>query len=150
MDRHGDLGEAWEAAPRYAFVWENLLAHLPPHKQAAERRWIKLKQWGRAFGLWEWDPAMRNVMSDAAWRRHLMIDVVVTHPPAFASLVRQYLDDGLYEYHRFVCVTSLEEFEHRLPHMPEVSMVLHGEVGRPFLFGSKGQLTRTTGDALRG
>lgn len=150
MDRHGELGQPWEVAPRYVFVWEGLLARLPEGKEAAERRWLKLKRWERAFRLWEWDPIMRNVISDSFYRRHIVVDVLITHELPFRDLVMQYMEQSFYEITRVLHRPSLAEFEKQLPHMPEVDLVLHGEADRPFLFGSKGRLVRSSGDALLG
>jgi hypothetical protein len=147
MDRYGDLGDSWESAPRFLFVWENLLAHLPPSKIGAERRWIKLKRWQKAFALWEWDIQMRNAVIDASWRRHIVSDVLITHPKPFAELVVAQLEDHAWPITR-VINRSLEDLEHSLPHMPEITVVFHGEANRPFLFGARGHLAQTTGDIL--
>ena len=139
MDRYGDLGHPSESSIRVAVVWENLLAFLPPERQAAEARALRWSRWKRAFRMWDENQIMRHAVHDMAWRRGVCVDVVITHPEGFAQLVSQHLEDTNYDCGR-VYNASLAEFERMLPHLPEIVTVFHGEQGRPFLFGSKGVL----------
>jgi len=138
----GDISNVSE--PRQVFVWENLLATLSTHRVAAEARALKRKRWKSAFSQWDESDTMRHALHHLSWSKGQNVDILVTHEPSFAEVVREHLDSSGYSYGRFYNHT-LAGFDAELAFLPEVRVVWHGESNRPFLFGSRGALLTNTG-----
>lgn len=135
----GDISNGY--TPRYLFVWEKVLAHLPPKNAKKAERAAKYHHWSTLLDLWVDDSLMLLKLNDLAYRMNVPIDILTHHPQGFVAPLRAHLEEQGYPFGHLLCHPgALIGFEYVLARRLDVACVFHGETAQPFLFGSKGRL----------
>lgn len=140
---HGDISN--EVQGRFLFVWDNLVAYIPNKALVAkEKASVRTHLWNSAVNCWEVNDMIERHLLDLAWRHHMPVDIVTHRPRGFAEALRDRLDkDDLPFGH--VYSYSADQLAQRLPRMPFILRVFHGDANHSFKYGSAGRIVRHNG-----
>lgn len=136
--KEGDIDN--RSAPRVVFVWEGLLAQLPPESRRIEHSLCRRRKFSKALDLWEQNEHMRHALVDITWRSDVAVDLLCIHPEGgFSRELKRRLDLDEYPYGHLYSM-SLMRFDQELAYLPNVIAVYHAIPDRPFLYGRRGRL----------
>lgn len=137
-DISGDL------PPRWLFVWEGVVASLPPGQVARFKLAHRLGRYRRAVQCWETEPHVAKVLNDLFWRRDYRFDVVTFLGPEYEEHIQRRLDRDQLPFSN-VWAMDEESLTRRLVYMPDVQYVVHGDPARHLTYGHRGLLVTDPG-----
>lgn len=141
MER-GDI--SGRLAPRWMFVWEGVVANVPPAKQAPYKLAVRLHRWRKAVDCWETEPHVAKVLNDLFWRRDLRFDVVTFLGDQYVEHIQRRLDGESLPFSN-VWAVSEDTLAKRLVYMPDVQYVVHADPARHLSYGPRGLLVTDPG-----
>lgn len=138
----GDI--SGQLPPRWLFVWEGVVATLPPDREAPFKLAVRLRQWKRAVAQYETHPHVAKVLNDLFWRRDYRFDVVTFLGPQYEQPIQDRLDR---ESLPFSNVWAVDErtLTQRLTFMLDVQYVVHADPARHLTYGPRGLLVTDPG-----
>lgn len=134
--KYGTLSNEFQG--RLLVVWDHLLATLPD--DAAMRRFVVFDRVGRrerALRQWETIPISIIALTDIAWRRSIPVDLVTYLGEEYVSKLRKRVEREAIPVTNIFSHTE-DTLDAYARHTPFVLGVIHPNIYRPFLFGSKG------------
>lgn len=141
----GDLSD--RLPPRWLFVFEGVLANVPPARMREYRLAIKFKRWKRAANRFEVEPHVAKVLWDLYWRRDYRFDVVTFLGEDMGEAIESMLDRYNVPLGN-VMATEPDTLAKRLAFMPDVQYVVHADPSHHLSYGNRGLLV-TDPDKLR-
>lgn len=141
----GDLSD--RLPPRWLFVFEGVIARVPPVKQARFNLYMRTHRWKRAAGLFEMEKHVTKVLWDLYWRRDYRFDVVTHMGDEMAEEIEKMLDRYNVPLGN-VYYNEPEALAKNLTFMPDVQYVVHGDPAHHLSYGNRGLLV-TDPDRLR-
>lgn len=134
----GDLDNGMP--PRILFVFNGLLGTIPENR---ERRVDLLRRAGRFKAVaesYEINLMVRAKMHDLTWRRNWRCDVVLFDHEKVAAAMERRFDRLNLAVANVYASDGPRDLHDRLPYMPEVLYVVHGNEEWQYAFGHKGLL----------
>lgn len=138
----GDI--SGQLPPRWLFVFEGVVASLPPANVARFKLYSAAHRWKRAVAQYETEPHVAKVLNDLFWRRDYRFDVVTFLGEDYVDPIQQKLDR---ESLPFSNVWAVDErtLSHRLAYMLDVQYVIHADPARHLTYGPRGLLVTDPG-----
>lgn len=133
--RNGDLSNGY--APRFVFVWENLVAQC--ENTSVEAVAVRLHRWKYAVGLWTVNTHIRKCLWDIAFRQDYRLDLLTFRPEGFAEALRGKLDYEGLPFSNVLCSTPAI-FARKLAFLPDVRAVFDADTSHRFFYGGRGRI----------
>ncbi len=126
-------------SPRWLFVFENVIARVPPAKGRSCRLNVRLHRWQAAVDCFVVEPHVQKTINDLYWRRDYRFDVVTFLGDQFVEPIKTLLDQHSLPVSNVWGLTE-ETLLKRLAYMPDVMHVVHGDPARQLAYGNRGLL----------
>jgi hypothetical protein len=130
--------------PRWLFVYENVLAAVPPQRAREYAVYCRLHRVRRAVACYETHPHVSKVIWDLYWRRDFRFDVVTFLGEDYADRIASRLEK---ENLPFSNCWAVDEgtLARKLAYMPDVLYVVHGDPTHHLAYGNRGLLVTDPG-----
>lgn len=138
----GDLSNRLPA--RWLFVYEGVIANVPPERIGEYRRAVATRRWKRAAACWQTEPHVQKVIWDLVWRRDFRFDVVTFMGEHMAEAVELQMQHEALPFSN-CWPTSESDLATRLAYMPDVQFVVHADPSRRLAYGNRGLLVTEPG-----
>ena len=132
----GDLSN--EMPPRIIVIFNDLIGRIPESRTRRVALLRAGRRWRAVAESYEIDLMVRAQLHDITWRHGMRVDCVLFDHPAVAEAMERRFSRMNLAVANVYALDDPSELRDRLPYMPEVLWVVHGNTEWTYAFGSKG------------
>ena len=134
----GDIDNAMP--PRIIVIFDGLIGEVPPNRERRVQLLRSVGRWKAVAESYDIDLHVRKQLHDMSWRRHWRIDVVLFDHEGVARAMERRFNRMNLAIANVYAISGPKELVERLPVMPEVIYVVHGNPEWTYAFGRLGHL----------